>query len=388
MLSLCIMTAEAAFPSWAKTDYDMDSGAETQEEEEDGTAAENMEALQDNVLEYDELQEMIRYFNPDMDLSVLDYQQTLEQYMDARAWMKRGQLSADLDREEAEDEGNMEDYAYYASEEAIYKSAAASYQDLYENMQSLSSTSSLRQTERQLTAAAQALMISYDTMRLERETLEKMEELYQKEYDLAQTRLQAGMATEADVMEAEEALLGARASLEALEGSQDEVYRSLCLMVGRETDGSLEIEQIPDADTARVDSYNLQEDTQRAIGNNYTLINERHTSSNGSTSGVNNKKRNLEAAESQLKINMESMYQDLFQKREELKTEKTAYEKAVQEKNLADTKYSLGMLSQTEYLSAEMNAIQAEADYRSANLTLVQAMDTYEWAVMGIADVE
>ena len=43
---------------------------------------------------------------------------------------------------------------------------------------------------------------------------------------------------------------------------------------------------------------------------------------------------------------------------------------------LAQTKQQAGM------------ATQAEADYRSADLALVQAMDTYEWAVLGIADVE
>ena len=82
---------------------------------------------------------------------------------------------------------------------------------------------------------------------------------------------------------------------------------------------------------------------------------------------------------------MESLYGDILRKKQELEAEKTAYEKARQEKNLADTRYSLGMMSQTDYLSAEMAAIQAKADYRSADLALVQAMDTYEWAVLGIA---
>ena len=65
-------------------------------------------------------------------------------------------------------------------------------------MQETSSTSSLRQTERQMTVAAQALMISYDTMQLEKETAEKMCQLYEKQYELAQTKQQAGMATQAE----------------------------------------------------------------------------------------------------------------------------------------------------------------------------------------------
>ena len=115
---------------------------------------------------------MIRLYNPTMEQALSSYNNTLEQYAEARAQLKRGQYSVSTDKEEAEDNGDTEDYAYYASEEAIYKSAAASYQDMYESMQETSSTSSLRQTERQMTVAAQALMISYDTMQLEKETVQ------------------------------------------------------------------------------------------------------------------------------------------------------------------------------------------------------------------------
>lgn len=349
------------------------------------TAEEAAASLQDNVLEYGELQDMIRLYNPAMEQALASYNDTLEKYAEARAQLKRGQFSVSTDKEEAKDDNDMEDYAYYASEEAIYKSAAASYQDMYERMQENSSTSSLRQTERQMTVAAQALMISYDTMELERETMEKMCQLYEKQYELVQARYQAGMATQADVLSANEQLLDGRSSLETIQESQDEVYRSLCLMVGRETDGSLTIARIPSADTSRIEGYDLEGDTQKAIGNNNALMSERHTSSGGSTSGVNNKKRNVAEGEEKLRIQMESLYSDILRKKQELEAEKTAYEKARQEKNLADTRYSLGMMSQMDYLSAEMAAIQAEADYRAADLALVQAMDTYEWAVLGIA---
>ena len=54
-----------------------------------------------------------------------------------------------------------------------------------------------------MTVAAQALMISYDTMQLEKETAEKMCQLYEKQYELAQTKQQA------DVLSANEQLLNA-----------------------------------------------------------------------------------------------------------------------------------------------------------------------------------
>ena len=46
------------------------------------------------------------------------------------------------------------------------------------------------------------------------------------------------------------------------------------------------------------------------------------------------------------------------------------------------------MISQTEYLSAEMEYIGQTASYRAADLAFEQAMDTYDWAVLGLAEIE
>ena len=41
-----------------------------------------------------------------------------------------------------------------------------------------------------------------------------------------------------------------------------------------------------------------------------------------------------------------------------------------------------------QYLMEELDYVQKEADYKAADLALQQAMDTYDWAVLGIADIE
>ena len=46
------------------------------------------------------------------------------------------------------------------------------------------------------------------------------------------------------------------------------------------------------------------------------------------------------------------------------------------------------MLSKDEYLMEELDYVQKEADYKAADFALQQAMDTYDWAVLGIADIE
>lgn len=352
---------------------------------EDGAQA---ETLTDDVLEYGELQAMIRNYNPTMEEAWSSYNETLQEYADAREQLKFEQWGAYADKKDAKDSGDTEQYSYYSSEEEIYRSAASTYYTMYDSMQSASSTSSMRQTERQLTAAAQSLMISYETMRLEADTARKMLELYEKEYDLALAGVQAGTATEADVLEAQDYVLTAQSSLASAQSAMESVYDSLCLTVGRDTDGSLTIASIPEADESRISAMNLETDTQKAIGNNTTLINERHTSAESSTAGSENKKRSVAESEEKLTIKMKQLYQDVLQKKEERDAAKTAYENAGLQKQAADAKYRAGLISQTEYLSAEMEYIGQTASYRAADLAFEQAMDTYDWAVLGLAEIE
>ena len=352
---------------------------------EDGAQA---ETLTDDVLEYGELQAMIRNYNPTMEEAWFSYNETLQEYADAREQLKFEQWGAYADKKDAKDSGDTEQYSYYSSEEEIYRSAASTYYTMYDSMQSASSTSGMRQTERQLTAAAQSLMISYETMRLEADTARKMLELYEKEYDLVLAGVQAGTATEADVLEAQDYVLTAQSSLASAQSAMESVYDSLCLTVGRDTDGSLTIASIPEADESRISAMNLETDTQKAIGNNTTLINERHTSAESSTAGSENKKRSVAESEEKLTIKMKQLYQDVLQKKEERDAAKTAYENAGLQKQAADAKYRAGLISQTEYLSAEMEYIGQTASYRAADLAFEQAMDTYDWAVLGLAEIE
>ena len=107
---------------------------------EDGAQA---ETLTDDVLEYGELQAMIRNYNPTMEEAWFSYNETLQEYADAREQLKFEQWGAYADKKDAKDSGDTEQYSYYSSEEEIYRSAASTYYTMYDSMQSASSTSSM-----------------------------------------------------------------------------------------------------------------------------------------------------------------------------------------------------------------------------------------------------
>lgn len=354
----------------------------------DGTQQEKNAGLSDNVLEYSELQDMISSYNPTVQEVADSRNRTVAQYEDAWSELKlyQGRVSTDIDQ--AKDSGNMEEYSYYKAQEQTYKAAASSYYKMLDRMNTASSTSTQRQVTRQMTVAAQSLMVSYETLRQQRDTLLKMRELYTAQYQLGQVKEQTGLATSVDVLSLKNQVLTAESSLATVEENMESLYSSICLMVGREPDGSLEIASIPSADLTRISAMDLEADTQKAIGNNYTLMSDRHSLNVNSTSSSQYKLRTMEHGEQKLTSEMKRLYEDVLLKKDALEQAQTGYEKARQTKQQADIKYGAGMLSREDYLREELSCIQKEADLKAADLALEQALDTYDWAVLGIADVE
>lgn len=50
----------------------------------------------------------------------------------------------------------------------------------------------------------------------------------------------------------------------------------------------------------------------------------------------------------------------------------------------AQKKYSMGMLSRTDYLQEQSSYIQKEFAFQTAELSLFQAMENYYWGVNGV----
>ena len=47
----------------------------------------------------------------------------------------------------------------------------------------------------------------------------------------------------------------------------------------------------------------------------------------------------------------------------------------------------MGLLSDVQYIGTQISFYQKKAERDSANLNLLQAMETYDWAILGFAEV-
>lgn len=389
-----VLTAASAVPAFAGY-APTGPGAEPEPEKYD---AATLSKLQDNVLEYDELALRVREYNPNI----------------SEAWRKYGESKEDYQNMLTELESTYDDsmdnidavlkplkqaeklmpqlkgtVKRMSSLKSGYHSLVQGIRDTVTNWDtSKRNTSQIRQYEKQVISGAQSAMIGYNTIVDNKATLETMVDLYQKQCDMYQRMAALGLANQTDVVSAQTSLIGAKSQLASLQSQQDSVYRTLCLLLGYDTDSGVEIRNLPDFDMSRLDGMNLKADTKKAIGNNYTLIGQR-TSAKGETNAqIAARLNTIEEGEQKLTIEMQRLYQDVLDKKAAYEAAMTGYEAAEKSNGAAQRQYQNGLLSEMQYVGTQISYNQKKAAKESAELDLWTAMNAYDWGIEGLAAVE
>lgn len=389
-----VLTAASAVPAFAGY-APTGPGAEPEPEKYD---AATLSKLQDNVLEYDELALRVREYNPNI----------------SEAWRKYGESKEDYQNMLTELESTYDDsmdnidavlkplkqaeklmpqlkgtVKQMSSLKSGYHSLVQGIRDTVTNWDtSKRNTSQIRQYEKQVISGAQSAMIGYNTIVDNKATLETMVDLYQKQCDMYQRMAALGLANQTDVVSAQTSLIGAKSQLASLQSQQDSVYRTLCLLLGYDTDSGVEIRNLPDFDMSRLDGMNLKADTKKAIGNNYTLIGQR-TSAKGETNAqIAARLNTIEEGEQKLTIEMQRLYQDVLDKKAAYEAAMTGYEAAEKSNGAAQRQYQNGLLSEMQYVGTQISYNQKKAAKESVELDLWTAMNAYDWGIEGLAAVE
>lgn len=389
-----VLTAASAVPAFAGY-APTGPGAEPEPEKYD---AATLSKLQDNVLEYDELALRVREYNPNI----------------SEAWRKYGESKEDYQNMLTELESTYDDsmdnidavlkplkqaeklmpqlkgtVKQMSSLKSGYHSLVQGIRDTVTNWDtSKRNTSQIRQYEKQVISGAQSAMIGYNTIVDNKATLETMVDLYQKQCDMYQRMAALGLANQTDVVSAQTSLIGAKSQLASLQSQEDSVYCTLCLLLGYDTDSGVEIRNLPDFDMSRLDGMNLEADTKKAIGNNYTLIGQR-TSAKGETNAqIAARLNTIEEGEQKLTIEMQHLYQDVLDKKAAYEAAMTGYEAAEKSNGAAQRQYQNGLLSEMQYVGTQISYNQKKAAKESAELDLWTAMNAYDWGIEGLAAVE
>lgn len=352
-------------------------------------SAEEWARLRDNVLEYDELADLIHEYNATVQKAAIDYNEFRKEYgvtndeVANRYYELAGDLRS-LDYPDIDDDDYASRMASVISAEMTAKQYEQTADDAVEDSYTKYMTNC--QTEANLVASAQTEMINYYLNQLQLEIAQKNKELQEDTYQFALNQHGVGLATEVDVLTALENIHTADQTIQTTQSAIETGKQRLLVMTGWKATDTPEIRELPAVDMGRIAAMNPEADKETALANSYSqLINLRKLENAKST----DKKETLQTT---VQENERSIYASLNAKYQSVLANQTAYQLAVAQSELseqsllkAERMFASGDLSGMEYRVQKNSAEISKLNVRVAELNLFQAMESYDWAVNGLA---
>ena len=369
-----LLTVSAAFPALAvEKPADMDNATWAR--------------LQDNTLEYYEIENLVLYYNPTYRQVVDTIEVQLDPLKTAVADLKDYVQEQRDDARRAKDDGDMMSYKIgMATASAIEKQAVKGLETGLRTAQGATKTTK-DQIRRTMTSVIEGLVITYHQTLASKELVDTSVALAQAAYDSVIAQQGIGMATEADVQSALKSLTSAQNGQKSLNDGLTTLKRNICVMTGWDYNADMEIAAVPAPELASIDTMNPDEDTRKAISYHPTIISLRGTNGHGDVNrGI--KERSLEDTENKINTKVHDLYTAVLQSKITCDGAASAYESARLTMEGNERKYAMGMLGNLQYLQLKMVYLQQKQAYDSAVLSLKQAINDYNWALYGVVTLD
>lgn len=379
----------------------------------EGVSEERWESLNDNVIEYDELGDLVQYFNPaytqamdTADSSTVTLSSAVDQFATyyrglnlgdsidsmrtAVSGLEAAMATPGLSEEERQKYTSqlMQLKAGIATAEATGDSLSKTVRELSQTVRNTEKRVeiSLRPVKRQLEYGMQSAFIQYHQLLITRGILEKQVELYTAMLSASETGERQGLQTETERLAAENDLEQARLQLQQTDSALETIRRSMGLQLGWSADSLPEIGELPEPDITFPDTTNPEADKTAAFMHNSELKTAEKLSGGTAEREVAEKRAN--EYRGKLSVKMDSLYADMKNKLALYRAAATGNERAELLKASADRQYSLGLLGNAEYEAQQTAYISAKASYELAKLNLFSSINTYKWAVDGVVTLE
>ena len=236
---------------------------------------------------------------------------------------------------------------------------------------------------------AQSKMISYYEQLLKQQQKEASLEEAKQDYSLAQVKYAAGTITQVEVLSAQEAVQSAEDELKQLGSEIRNTKETLLVLLGWNYNDSPVIGELPELDMSRIDSMDPEKDLNQALENNYTLkINRRKLENAKSQTTSDSLKTAIANNEKQIGASLSSAYKSVLSAR-------ITYQQALTQAQLEETntqiaagKLQAGMMTRLEYEKQVHARDNSQITSKTTALSLMTAMENYQWAVNGLAAAE
>lgn len=350
------------------------------------TAGFTEEELNDSVIEYRELEALIRAGNSRAINQQASYEASLEIYQiayDSFASAGRDMLDK---ADELEDEGG--DAALIASYEqsaAILSSSAGQMKRSITSLNSRSDEWSREQAIWTLVKSAQSLMASCKAMEAQARSAAAREDASQAAYDRTASMKAAGLATQEEVMNAAKSLLAAQIASQSANDSADRMKRQLLIMLGKESGESagISLGEIPRAAAEELNAIHPEEDRSLAVIADPGVKSARRSQAQGDTQRKL-RSQQIEEAKGAANLTLDEQYREIAAL--SLKRDAAAAACAAAEKDYGalKTRYQAGLINKSEYLQGAAQYWQTKASGIAAEGELRVAVDAYGWLLKGV----
>lgn len=345
-----------------------------------GRSAEQWAALRDNVLEYSEIEDLVYEYNVTVRNNSLEFNkesnrdrdEIVKEYLDAAS--------------DALDAYSNAPNSLVAAQSLITANNAE--QAAENNVTAGDRTYTMlenKQTEKGIVKQAQAAMNTYFQLQYQLTSLEKNRELLEASVASAQGRQSQGMATQTDVLNAQQSLQNADAQIIAMKSQIEDTRQNLIIMLGWKQNDTPEIRSMPAVNMDRIAAMNIEKDTEKALEADYTLQMDRRKMNNSITDANREiYQKTVEDDRQKVAVAVNDGYQKVIQAKNSYDEAVLNLEVETKNWNAASTKYSLGSISRMEFLQAETAFVGAQMDKEIKNLELFQAMENYDWIIKGV----
>lgn len=349
-----------------------------------GTSGASAETSQVPVIEYASLEELVKGSNPQVKAKRVDLDRWVGQYQAARDEIMENRASLRKEAKELKEDGDEEGYRHYTEQAKLLKESADELDRQIRSLNSASNTMELRLAEDTAALSAQDVMAAWHSLRLDRDSAAARLEFASYQVEQITRRVGLGMAAQADADQAARDQEEAKNRVDTLDAELAKLKRELLLLTGYTYDGEVEIGALPAADTDRAEAISPEADRQKAWGNSYELRQLRHSGFSGTNKEKHSRERSMAESE-------QSMYTKLISLDGQVKTAKTAclaarsaMAAAELDFKAAEHKWQLGMINRQDYLKAKVAYTDARAESGKAEISLLGALNRYDWAVRGL----
>ena len=390
VLSLCMALATPVTSyAYVKSPGNPSEVGKTQAEL-NGYSEETWAKLMDNTLEYSEIEDLVKNFNVNISSAWSKFNDNINSLNIALDTLRSAKREMSSDATAAMNDGDIVNTMLY---KAQGKGLGMSIQAMGTAKDKLSrqitaANAPIRNAQEQVVSGVRAIMIGYKNIENQEKILDSMINMYEEALRVTNQTGSLGLSTNADIIKAQSDLTNARANLLNLKTNKDKLYRTLITMCGWSPDAVVTVADIPDVSDDDINKLNPSVDINTAIGNNATLIKNRHNTSSKSSSFVDAKLYQSSQDEDILRANINELYNNIITDKGNLAAANAGLEASKVTQNALDTQKSLGMISTAQYLGGRLSVLQKQAEFESARLQLNTDYNAYMQALAGNIAIE